>query len=147
MLPVAPGQPGNGPWTVETWPNDGCAACSIDKADLGAVQEVVRDLLTSGEESAVHSKIPVYVVRGGLDDGQTSVAKLKRALADCRFGSSGVLSTNDTTQLVAFGVRIDCEKSKRSNFMSVVMGDDHVPVAIYWMPDGPIIAAEVGKSD
>jgi arginase len=95
MLPVASGQAGNGSWTVETWPNGGCADRSIDLADLGGVQEVVSDLLSSGQESATHSKLSVYVVRGGLDGGQTSVAKLRRRLADCKLGSSGMLSPND----------------------------------------------------
>jgi hypothetical protein len=143
MLPVGPGQPGNGPWTVEAWPDNGCADCSINQADLAAVQALVNDLLNADQQSATHAKLPVYVVRSGLDDGQTSVAKLKAVLAGCRLGSLGMLSPNKTTHLVAFGLRIDCEKAKHSHFMSVVTNDDHVPAAIYWMPDGPIVAADV----
>jgi hypothetical protein len=142
MLPVAPGQPGNGPWTVEAWPNDGCADCSVEQADLAAIQALVSDLLTPAQQSATHSNLPVHVVRGGLDDGQTSFAKLKKLLVDCKLGSSGMLAPNATTHLVAFGLRIDCEKTKRSNFMSVVIGPAHAPAAVYWMPDGPILAAD-----
>jgi hypothetical protein len=142
VLPVAPGQPGNGPWTVEAWPDNGCTDCSVNQADLAGVQDLVNDLLTPNKRGATHAKLPVHVVRSGLDDGETSVAKLKAVLAGCRLGSSGMLSPNHTIHLVAFGLRIDCEKTKHSHFMSVVMNDDHVPAAIYWMPDGPIVAAD-----
>jgi hypothetical protein len=142
VLPVAPGQPGNGPWTVEAWPNNGCTDCTVNQVDLAGVQGLVNDLLTPSQQSAASAKLPVHVVRSGLDDGETSVAKLKAVLGGCRLGSSGMLSPNHTTQLVAFGLRIDCEKTKHSHFMSVVMNDDHVPAAIYWMPDGPIVAVD-----
>lgn len=142
VLPVAPGQPGNGPWTVEAWPNNGCTDCTVNQVDLAAVQDLVNDLLNTKQQSVTHAKLPVHVVRSGLDDGEISVAKLKAVFANCKLGSLGMLSPNHTTRVVAFGVRIDCEKTKHSHFMSVVMNDDHVPAAIYWMPDGPIVAAD-----
>lgn len=140
VLPVAPGRPGNGPWTVEAWPDSGCTNCAINEADLAWVQGLVNDLLSAGQVNADDAELPVYVVRGGLEDGQTSVAKLKRDLAGCRVGSSGMLSPNDTTHVAAFGLRIDCEKAKRSIFMSVVMSGSHAPATLYLMPDGPIVA-------
>lgn len=142
VLPVAGGHTGNGPWTVEAWPDSGCTNCTINQADVAGVQALVNDLLSLSKGSATHAELPVYVVRGGLEDGQTSLAKLKRDLAGCKLGSSGMLSPNATTHLVAFGLRVDCEKAKRSSFMSVVMGEDHVPARIYWMMDGPIVAAD-----
>jgi hypothetical protein len=79
------------------------------------------------------------VVRGGIESGRTSLAELSKAAATCKIGSVGVLLPNTTTDIVAFGVRLDC-KNAQSRFMSVVMGKAHVPSAVYWLPDGPIVS-------
>ena len=144
VLPVAAGRSGNGPWTVEAWPDDGCTNCVRNQADLTGVQELISDLLTEGpENSAKYEKLQIHIVRGGRENGQASFAKLKREVDGCKLGSAGMLAPNHTTDLVAFGLRIDCDKTKHSNFMSVVMGEDHVPATLYWMPDGPIVAMDV----
>lgn len=138
-LPVANGGPRHGVYTIEAWSSDGCANCSVDKADLQGTQDFVTDLLTSKQASAVDTALSVHVVHHGLDDEETTFGKLKAAFAGCKLGSSGQLSPNQTTDLVAFGLRVDCEQGKRLNFVSVVFGPRHVPTAIYWMRDHPIV--------
>jgi hypothetical protein len=142
LFPVAPGDPGGAPWKVEAWSDDGCAHCGINAADHSAVQDLVADLLAQDQQNTPERKLPIYVVRGGMADGETSLAKLKKVLEGCKIGSAGMLSPNETTSIVAFGVRIDCEKTQQMSFMSVVMGKEHVPVAIYWLPDRPIVALD-----
>jgi hypothetical protein len=142
ILPVAPGIPGGGPWTVEEWPVDGCSHCSIDRADLLAVGNLLADIIKQGREIAPGAKIPVHVVRGGEEDRPSSLVELRKALADCKLGSVGMLSPNSTTGLVAYGARIDCTKTRHSSFMSIVLGKEHAPVAVYWLPDRPILALD-----
>jgi hypothetical protein len=138
---VAVGVPGEGPWKIEAWPDDGCVRCGINEADLAALRDFLREL--TDQSRANQPNLPVSVVRTGAGGGETfSMEKLREAVAACDVGSAGMLSPNSTIQLVAYGVRFDCPRLKRSMFMSVVFGNEHTPATIYWLPDGPIIVAD-----
>jgi len=139
MFPVAPGGPGGGVWKVEQWPDSGCTNCKIDQADADGFRKFLVDL-TKPSEHPAEIELPVHVVRGGMDEGRSSFAELTKKVAICKVGAAGILVPNATTDIVAFGVRLDCEDTHQSSFMSVVMGKAHVPVAVYLLPDGPIIS-------
>jgi hypothetical protein len=142
VLPVAPGVSGGGPWTVEEWSNDGCLHCNMNQADFGALRAFVGSLKKDTHENFADPNLTMVIVRGGQNSGTATVADLQDMLDGCKVGSAGMLSPNHTTDLVAFGVRFDCEKTHHASFMSVVMGKDHSPSAVYWLPDGPIYAVD-----
>ena len=138
MFPVASGGPGGGLWKVEQWPDHGCTTCKIDEADAAGFRKFLAGLGRPAPNSS-EVQLPVYVVRHGIESGRSSLAELNKIVATCKIGSVGVLLPNATTDIVAFGIRLDC-KNARSSFMSVVMGQAHVPTAVYWLPDGPIVS-------
>jgi hypothetical protein len=141
-LPVARGLPGNGAWTLEVWAEHGCTTCKVDQADFDALNAFVESLYAKPSASSVR-ELPVTMV--GVSDSQgeeSSLAKLRQAVAECSVGSGGILSPNHVTSIVAYGVRFDCPESDHSQFLSVVFGKSHTPVALFWLPDRPIYVSD-----
>ena len=141
-LPVASGVPGNGPWTIEVWPYEGCKACHYDQAAGKSFLQVVADLLAARRSAMAYANIAANEVRGGASYGKrVTLEHLRSELQGCKLGAQGILAPNDVTRAVAFGVRFDCENRDKPGWMSVVMDGDNKPSALYWLPDQPIYVA------
>lgn len=141
-LPVADGQQGNGPFTIQVWPDEGCKSCVIDPSDLTALRAVLKDVAAARGTPATYSRIQYLTVRGGSGTSATSsIDKVRKALAGCQVGADGKLAPNPTSSALAFGVRFDCVATRNYRWMSVVMNGEHEPRAVYLLPDGPIYAA------
>ena len=142
-LPVGPGLPGHGPFTIQVWPYEGCKGCAIDPADLEAFKAVLSELLAeSGTPSAFrHVQYSIVRLSRGQGEQPTSLDKVRAELKGCKIGATGKLAPNPTSRAVAFGARFDCASRDMPGWMSVVIGREHKPRAVYWLPDKPIYAA------
>jgi hypothetical protein len=141
-LPVGPGKPGQGPWTIEVWPYAGCKTCPFDQAAAQSFIQVVADLLAAPGSAMTYPNIVASKVREGASYGsRIKLEQLRSELRGCKAGAKGVLAPNSVTRAVAFGVRFDCDNRDKPGWMSVVMSRDNKPSAIYWLPDRPIYVA------
>lgn len=141
-LPVGPGKPGNGPWTIEVWSYGGCKTCHFDPAAGQSFLQVVADLLAAPGSPTTYPNIVANKVRSGASYGQRiELEQLRSELQGCKTGAKGALAPNAVTRVVAFGVRFDCKNRDKPGWMSVVMSRDNKPSAIYWLPDRPIYVA------
>jgi hypothetical protein len=143
VLPVGPGGPGNGPYEVEAWPDGGCKNCSVKSNDFSEFQRLLTALSGGAAPTAEQLRLPVHAIHIDhgviLPEARLSFSDLQKQVGDCALQSTGILSP-DASKTVAFGVQIACDKTQQSSFISVVMGADHAPATVYWMPDGPIHA-------
>ena len=141
-LPVAVGHPGNGPYTIQVWPDDGCKECNLDAKDVEALNVELGDVRAARGASSSYPNVSYfYAANAGGGPVSSSIEKVRKTLLGCTTGSSGKLAPNTSSALNAFGVRFDCAATHKVRWMSVIMGDNHKPRTVYFMADGPIVVA------
>lgn len=141
-LPVAEGRAGNGPFTIQVWPDEGCKGCEIDSDDLAALRIQLDDLHAAKGVSAKYPGVQYLKVDAGSQVAATSsIDKIRKALVGCEVGATGKLATNPTSQEPAFGVRFNCAATRSYRWMSVVMSSNHRPKTVYFLPGKPIYVA------
>jgi len=137
-LPVAPGIPGQGPWTIEIWPYEGCKTCSVSQGDQNAF-EAARDILLRRKSGPLGSatSITILSLNGGQREENATPEALLQAIKGCALGSEGPLQPNPHASGTAFGIGIDCPGRSKRSFLSLVF-DEQKLVRVYYLPDEPI---------
>ena len=150
-LPIAPGEPGLGPWTIAVWPYEGCKDCPQTEAESAAFS-AARDAIVSGDYSAVDmsvARIHVLPPRPvSPEDVSVSPAELHDLVKGCKVGAEGILKRSATHSGpgVSFGLGLDCSGDEKRRWMSLNFLEGRL-VHVYYLPRDPIIviAEDDGK--
>jgi hypothetical protein len=143
-LPIAPGGPGKGPWTIAVWPERDCTDCAQTDADRAGFA-LVRDAIVSGNYTGIDtSGLVIHLLPErpfSPADERATPAELHALIASCEVGSQGILrQSRDNERGVAYGLGFDCPGVDHRHWMSVSFVDGRL-THIYYQPRDPIWVA------
>jgi len=138
-LPVgSTGEIGN-PFLIQAWPDKGCSNCVVNADDKAAVEVLIGNLKAPMGGAAIYPQIEFHLVKvRPLADTVASIDDIRAKIEACKLGTGAILAPYPTSNVTAFGLRFDCDATKTTMWMSVVMDKDHHPKLAYLVPNYPL---------